>query len=114
MTLVTGLFKDSESIERAYQCVVKRGYEIGDINVVMSDDTRKRYFSDDREIKTELGRKAAEGGELGGPTGGRIGTLLPALVAGAFLVPGLGLLVAGPIAVALAAAGHAGLAVGLI
>jgi hypothetical protein len=112
--MVTGLFKDSESIERAYQAVVERGYDTGDINVLMSDDTRKQYFGDDREIKTELGRKAEEGGELGGPMGGRIGTLLPALVAGAFLVPGLGLLFAGPIAVALAAAGAAGLAVGLM
>lgn len=112
--MVTGLFKDSESIERAYQSVVERGYDTGDINVLMSDDTRKQYFGDDREIKTELGRKAEEGGELGGPMGGRIGTLLPALIAGAFLVPGLGLLFAGPIAVALAAAGAAGLTVGLI
>jgi hypothetical protein len=40
-----------------------------DINVVMSDDTRRHYFSDDRQINTELGAKVAEGGELGGPTG---------------------------------------------
>ena len=113
--MVTGLFSDSESVERAYQTVVQRGYDIGDINVVMSDDTRKRYFSDDRQIKTELGSKAAEGGELGGPTGGRIGMLIPVLAAGAVLaLPGVGLILAGPVAAALAGAGAAGLAVGLI
>ena len=113
--MVTGLFRDSKSVERAYQSVVQRGYDTGDIHVVMSDDTRRRYFSDDRQINTELGRKAAEGGDLGGPTGGTIGTLIPVLVAGAFLaLPGLGLVVAGPIAAALAGAGAAGLAVGLI
>ena len=113
--MVTGLFRDSESVERAYQCVVQRGYDTGDINVLMSDDTRKQYFADDREIKTELGRKAAEGGELGGPTGGRIGIIIPVLAAAVVLaLPGLGLVVAGPIAAALAAAGAAGLAVGLI
>ena len=90
--MVTGLFRDSESVERAYQSVAQRGYDIGDINLVMSDDTRKRYFSGDRQINTELGSKAAEGGELGGPIGGTIGTIIPVLVAaGAFLaIPGLG------------------------
>jgi len=113
--MVTGLFKDSKSVERAYQSVAQRGYAIGDINVVMSDDTRKKYFSDDRHIKNEQGSKAAEGGELGGPTGGGIGILIPVLAAGAVLtLPGLGLILAGPIAAALAGAGAAGLALGLI
>lgn len=114
--MVTGLFGDSESVERAYQSVVQRGYDIGDVNVVMSDDTRQKYFADDREIKTELGSKAAEGGELGGPTGGRISILIPILAAvvAALAVPGLGLVAAGPIAVALAGAGAAGVAAGLI
>lgn len=113
--MVTALFKDSESVERAYQSVAQRGYDTGDINVVMSDDTRRRYFSDDRHINIELGRKAAEGGELGGPMGGTIGTIIPAIIAaGVVALPGLGLILAGPVAVSLAAAGAAGLAVGLI
>ena len=113
--MITGLFRDSESVERAYEVISQRGYDTGDINVVMSDDTRKRYFSDDRQIDTELGRKVAEGGELGGPTGGTIGTIIPAIIAvGVVALPGLGLILAGPVAVALAAAGAAGLTVGLI
>jgi hypothetical protein len=113
--MVTGLFKDSEGVERAYEVVSQRGYGTGDINVVMSDDTRKQYFSDDRPINTELGRKIEEGGELGGPTGGRIGIIITALSAvGVAARPGLGFILAGPLAVALAAAGTAGLAVGLV
>ena len=113
--MVTGIFRDSECVERAYQSVTQRGYDTGDINVVMSDDTRRRYFSDDRHVNIELGRKAAEGGELGGPMGGTIGTIIPAIIAaGVVALPGLGLILAGPVAVSLAAAGAAGLAVGLI
>jgi hypothetical protein len=114
--MVTGLFRDRQSVERAYQCVVERGYDTGDINVVMSDDTRKRYFSGDRQIDTELGSKVAEGGELGGPIGGTVGTVIPVLVAvaGFLAFPALGLVVAGPVTAALAGAGAAGLAVGLI
>ena len=67
--MVTGLFKDSEAVERAYQVVSERNYTTEDINVLMSDDTRRRYFSDDRQINTELGRKVEEGGELGAPRG---------------------------------------------
>lgn len=113
--VVTGLFRDSEDLERAYAVVSERGYGTGDINVLMSDETRRRYFSDDRPVKTELGRKVEEGGELGGPMGGTIGTVIPAAIAvGIVALPGLGLVLAGPVAVALAAAGAAGLTVGLI
>lgn len=112
--MVTGLFKDSESVERAYQGVSQRGYGTADINVVMSDDTRRRYFSEDRPINTELGRKVEEGGELGGPTGGRIGIIIPAIIAVGVVALPVGLILAGPLAVALAAAGTAGLAVGLV
>ncbi len=113
--MVTGLFKDSEHVERAYEVIAQRGYGTADINVVMSDDTRRSYFSDDRQVNTDLGRKVEEGGELGGPTGGRIGMIIPAVIAlGVIALPGLGLVLAGPVAVALGAAGAAGLAVGII
>jgi hypothetical protein len=113
--MVTGLFKDRESVERAYQSVARRGYDTGEINVLMSDTTRTRYFSGDRQSDAELGSKAAEGGELGGPIGGTIGTLIPVIVAaGVLALPGLGLIAIGPLAVALAGAGAAGLTLGLI
>jgi hypothetical protein len=79
--MVTGIFSDGASVERAYEAATCFGYDKGDINVVMSDETRKRYFSEDRPIDTDLARKAAEGGELGGPKGGRISILIPILAA---------------------------------
>lgn len=114
--MVTGLFRDHDSVERAYRCITERGYDAGDVNVVMSERTRRRHFSGDREVDTELGKKAAEGGELGGPVGGTIGTVVPALIAAGTLMalPALGFVLAGPVAVALAGAGAAGVALGLI
>ena len=113
--MVTGVFDDGESLESAYRVVAARGYGTGDVNVLMSDEARRRYFAEDRDVNTELGRKVEEGGELGGPLGGAIGTLLPALVAaGVVALPGLGMVVAGPIAAALAAAGAAGVTLGVI
>ncbi len=113
--MVTGLFRDSESVERAYEVVSQRDYGTADINVVMSDDTRRRYLSDDRQINIQLGRKVEEGGEMGGPMGGTIGMIIPALIAvGVVALPGLGLVLAGPVAVALAAVGAAAVTGGLI
>ena len=45
--LVTGLFRDRDSAERAYQSISDRGYTRDDVNLVMSDDTRKRHFAGD-------------------------------------------------------------------
>ncbi len=113
---VTGLFRDGDSAERAYLACVDRGYEIGEVNVVMSEDTRKRLISDDSNTTPLLAHREAEGGELGGPKGGRIGILVTvfAAVGAALALPALGFVAAGPIAASLAGAGAAGLAAGLL
>ena len=40
--MVTGLFPDRESAERAYGSMVERGYGQDDVNLIMSDETRKK------------------------------------------------------------------------
>src|SRR5204863_6916435 len=45
-TMVTGMFRDRDSAERAYQSATGRGYGTQDINLAMSEDTRKKYFAD--------------------------------------------------------------------
>jgi hypothetical protein len=113
--LVTGLFRDRESAERSYQALRDRGYSEQEINLLMSDETRKRYFGSDPERKTELGSKALEGAGVGAAVGGTLGGILAAIAAAATVaIPGIGMVVAGPIAAALAGAGAGGLTGGLI
>jgi hypothetical protein len=114
--LVTGLFPDRDSAERAYSSVASRGYDRNDVNLVMSDETRQRHFAADAALTTELGSKAAEGAGIGGAIGGTVGAIAAAVAAvGTSLVlPGLGLVIAGPIAAALAGAGAGGAAGGLV
>ncbi len=114
--IVTAVFRTAAQVESAYEAAVEHGYKIGDVNVVMSEDTRRQLYTQKSEISSEIGKKAAEGAELGGPTGGRVGIAISiaAAVGAAIALPGLGFVVAGPIAVALAGAGAAGLAAGLI
>lgn len=113
--LVTGLFNDRTSAERAYTALENRGYTRDDVNLVMSDDTRQRYFSDG-SADTGLGSKAMEGAGTGSAIGGTVGAVLAAIAAigTSVALPGLGLIVAGPLAAALVGAGAGGLTGGLI
>jgi hypothetical protein len=118
--MVTGLFKSKESAERGYRSATRLGYNSSDIDVIMSEETRNRCFSAGHDTKTELSRDATEDAAedgtsaeaLGGPAGGTIGTFAPAVagVGTLLLVPVLGVVAAGPVAVALTAAGAVGLA----
>ena len=119
-TMVTGLFTNKESAERGYRSATGLGYENSDIDVLMSEETRNRYFSPGHDTKkTDLSTKATDGKPadyLGGPAGATMGTIAPVLagVGTLLLVPVLGVFAAGPIVVALTAAGAVGLAGALI
>ena len=112
--MVTGLFRDAESAERAIAAVTSRGYAPTDINVVIDDDVRQRYVDAHGAQGSAIANKATEPIDLGGPAGGALGTFFTAVTAvGTFLlVPGL--IIAGPVAQALAAAGAAAVTGGLI
>ncbi|HVK40742.1 MAG TPA: hypothetical protein VNA88_19570 [Candidatus Kapabacteria bacterium] len=110
---VSGMFRDRESAERAWESARTRGYTENDLDVMMTDDTRKKYFDRDDVVETELGNKALEGAGTGAAIGGTLGAIIAAVAAGVSTValPGIGLVIAGPIAAALTGAG-AGAATG--
>jgi hypothetical protein len=126
--VLTGLFRDRESAERAWQSASDRGYGPADMNLVMSDETRRRHFGSEDAAATgeadgstgnrptELGTKAAEGAGVGSAIGGTVGAIAGAVAAvgTTIALPGLGLVIAGPVAAALAGAGAGGAAGGLL
>ncbi|PIQ19904.1 MAG: hypothetical protein COW65_18150, partial [Cytophagales bacterium CG18_big_fil_WC_8_21_14_2_50_42_9] len=92
-------------------------YSKDDVNLVMSDETRKRHFGDDdNSSTTELGNKALEGTGAGSAIGGTLGAIVGAVAAigTSVALPGLGLIIAGPLAAGLAGAGAGGLTGGLL
>jgi uncharacterized protein YjbJ (UPF0337 family) len=115
---VTGLYRTPEDATRAYEELTSRhGYKAEDVDVLMSDETRARYFGDagpGQEAKA--GSKMAEGLGKGSAIGGGVGAALAAVfaVGASVAIPGLGLVVAGPIAAALAGAGAGAATGGLI
>ena len=69
--LMTGMFRDRESAERAYECVTSRGYTDKDVSLLMSDDTRTRCFPrdavDEDGARHEGGRRAQGSGAWRAP-----------------------------------------------
>ncbi|WP_348532990.1 hypothetical protein [Hymenobacter lucidus] len=112
---LTSTFRDRDSAERAYQSLSSRGYQKDDVNLLMSDETRKTHFGD-HTPDSDLGDKAMEGAGVGSAIGGTAGAIIGAIAAigTSVALPGLGLVIAGPIAAALAGAGAGGLTGGLV
>lgn len=115
--MLTSMYNDRESAEKAYAELQNRGYTDKDINVLMSDETRDKHFAkrhDDDD--TDLGNKAMENAGIGSAIGGTLGAIAAAVAAigSNLILPGLGLVIAGPLAAGLAGAGAGGLAGGLI
>lgn len=108
--LITGLFKSRAAAEAAVDAILKRGYSRDDISVLMSDATRSKEFA------LESGSRVADGAAVGGAVGGVAGATLAAILAvgTSIALPGVGLVIAGPIVAALAGAGAGGAAGGLI
>ena len=115
---VTGTFNDRDTAERAYNSAISRGYYPDDVNLLMSDETRKKYFDDNSTVvaDTELGSKALEGAGVGSAIGGVVGGIAAAIAAiGTTAVfPVAGLVIAGPLLAGLAGAGAGGATGGII
>lgn len=113
--MLTGMFRDRESTENAYNTLQEKGYSSDDISLVMSDETRKNHFSGEYE-ESEIGTKAAEGAGKGSAIGGTVGAIVGVIAAigTSLVIPGLGIVIAGPIAAGLAGAGAGGITGGVI
>jgi hypothetical protein len=117
----TALFKDPVNAERAYKLALQKGYKKEDINILMSEETKKKNYGTqigdignigDIGESNVFGHKMMEGAGVGGAIGTTTGAIAGAIAAiGTTLVlPGLGLVIAGPIAAGLAGAGAGGIA----
>jgi hypothetical protein len=110
---VSGVFDDVMDADRAVSALTARGYTTDQITVIMSDEVRERLSREGEPVAIEKHSRAAEGAGKGGAIGGALGAIAGAVAAigTSVVVPGLGLLIAGPLAAGLAGAG-AGAATG--
>jgi hypothetical protein len=94
--VVSGVFDSDRHVESLLTTLEDNGYDNNDVSLLMSDKTRDRYPN------LADSSKLPEGAARGGLTGGLLGALIGGLtLAGSVALPGVGLLLAGPIVGAL-------------
>ncbi|MFD0764632.1 hypothetical protein ACFQZI_07185 [Mucilaginibacter lutimaris] len=115
---LSGLFTEMSKAEKAYSELLAMGYKPEEVNVAMASTTRDKLQAAEMQIgtpETALDQKY-DGTIDGGITGGLLGSI--AFTIGALgsnlLIPGLGLVVMGPLAAGLLGAGAGGLTGGII
>jgi hypothetical protein len=99
---LSGLFNNRADAENAVNRLEALGVPRSDISVVLRNESETADFA--ASTGTESGSKAGEGAGAGSVVGGTVGAILGALAATAtsVAIPGVGVLLAGPIAGALA------------
>jgi hypothetical protein len=114
--MVMAIFSDRNDAEQAFDYLYHLGYSDREINVLMSDKTRAAFYPNRDEPKHAAGSKIEEGMGVGGAIGTALGASLAALAAigTSIAIPGLGLVIAGPLAAAFAGAGAGAVTGGLI
>jgi hypothetical protein len=107
---VTGLFRTRALASNAVDALLRHGYTREDVSMLMSEDTHRAHFG------VETGNKAAEGAGVGGAVGATAGAVAAAIAAigTSLVIPGLGLIIAGPLAAGLAGAGAGAATGGLV
>lgn len=100
---VMDVFDAPEAAERAYDKLLEMGYTHQEINVLMSAETRKLFRSGNPVVTNAEGTEVSDATEkvMGGAGAISAAGAVSGLVAGvgaSLLIPGLGLIVAGPLA----------------
>jgi hypothetical protein len=103
------VFDTAEGANDYYDFLIKSGYSTEEITVIMSKDTKKRFYATNEHI-SNTGDEALKGAGAGSAIGGTLGAVVGAFLAigSSLVIPGLGIAVAGPVAAALAGAGTGG------
>jgi hypothetical protein len=115
--MLTAVFRNHRDARVAYDRLLVRGYTSDEISLLMSESTRKTYIEEyEREGKQQPGSMATEGVAVGGAIGTAVGAAAAAIAAigTTALIPGLGLLVAGPLAAAFMGGGAGAVTGGIL
>jgi hypothetical protein len=109
MSISTGVFETRADAERAMAQFEAAGINENQISLVMTEDTRNRFFGLKKSSKADEG--VATGASVGGLLGAIAGVVLSA---GALAIPGLNIVVTGAIVSGLAGLGAGAVSGGLV
>lgn len=122
---ILGIFGDHHSAEEGFKVLKNHGYGKDDYHVIMSEATRNELFGTDafanknqikenhpKEVREVIFQDAAIGAGIGGTVGAILGAI--AAIGTSVVVPGLGLVIAGPLAAGLVTATGLGVGGGVV
>jgi hypothetical protein len=103
---LSGLFSDRKSAESAYSLLQEMGYFEDEVSVLMSDESRIRYFPSQGLRGEVIGDTIRRGPGFGSIVGAGAGTAIGALLAAvaSLAIPGPGVGIVGPLLAVLAGA----------
>ena len=115
-SMVTAVFRNRFDADQAFEELYRMGYTDREINVLMSENTKASWYSDKEPGKHSKGTMATEGMGVGGAIGTGVGAAVAAIAAigTSVAIPGLGMVIAGPLAAALVGAGAGAVTGGLV
>ena len=113
--MVSAVFRDRFNAHSAYSWLTSHGYNSSDINLLMAESTKAKYYSNPDESPIPASTHVAEGAAAGGAIGTAVGATAAAIAAigTSIALPGIGV-VAGPLAAALAGGGAGAVTGGVI
>ena len=123
---IVGVFYSKVDADACFNDLLHHGFTTSEINVMMSEGTRNLYIAETangedtlgarEEQGTRAGSHAIEGMGVGGAVGTAVGATIAAIAAlgTSLLIPGLNLIVAGPLVAGLAGGGAGALTGGLL
>jgi hypothetical protein len=114
--MLTAVVRDRAEAIETFDWLQRQGYSSGEINVLMSDRSKAAFINSGDEGKIKTGDNAFEGVATGGAIGTAIGATLGAIVAigTSVALPGVGLVIAGPLLAGLAAGGAGAVTGGVV
>ena len=80
-TMMTAIFTDRDAAETAYDALLAHGFSKDDLNIVMTDETRKHHFDNSDSDDSALGDKTMEVAGKGSAIGGTVGAVAAAIAA---------------------------------
>ncbi|HLT50444.1 MAG TPA: hypothetical protein VKZ93_00730 [Arenibacter sp.] len=106
-TRIDSVFHNTDNAHAYYDSLIDRGYDKDDITILMSKETKDKYYdSEHADTGSEALKGAGAGSAIGGAAGAIVGAI--AAIGTSLVLPGIGLVVAGPLAAAFAGAGVGG------
>ena len=128
---LVGIFDNRTTAETAYELIHNRGYDKSDVNLIMSHEARDLYFSnksfegdpvftekdmiseaEPQKVTNVILKDAAIGAGIGITIGAIFGAI--AAIGTSIIIPGAGLIIAGPLASGIISAAGLGIGGGMI